>query len=73
MCNPYSEHVRMLQDDYRMAAPVRHAAMIRQEEISGTLHVSTYENGYRMICNYGDSDAVFEGIVVPAHDAILTE
>ncbi len=65
--------IRMLQDDYRMTAPVRHIAMIRHEVIAGTLHVSTYENGYRMICNYGDSDAVFEGAVVPAHDAVLTE
>ncbi len=34
--------------------------------VSDTLTVTTYENGKQIVVNYGDSDAVYNGITVPA-------
>ncbi len=63
--------IKALQDDYNMVRSIRHAAMVKHEELTETLHVVTYENGVRMVVNYGDQDASFENVMIPFHDMVV--
>ena len=46
-------------------------AMVRHERVTQELVAITYENGYRVIINYGDSDAELYGKLVPARDYVV--
>lgn len=54
----------------RLGDVVGHA-MVHHERVTKDLVAVTYENGYRVIINYGNSDAELYGQLVPARDYIV--
>ena len=39
-------------------------------DVSPTLRIAQYANGTRIVCNFADVPAAFEGRTIPAHDFV---
>ncbi len=63
----------MFRQANAVLAPVQGLAMLRHDTLSASVGKTTYENGYAVFVNYGETDAAVEGITVPAGSAVLTK
>ncbi len=62
--------LRQMQDEYRVVAHLSTQAMVHHER-AGSLTITTYEDGSRVVCNYSGEDVSFSGTLIPAHDWTL--
>ncbi len=62
--------IRSALDDYRALGDTRAQAIVAHER-RGELSITTYESGARIVCNYADAPAEFEGKMIGAMDYIL--
>ena len=63
----------MFRQANAVLAPVQGLTMLRHDMLSASVGKTTYENGYAVFVNYGETDAAVEGITVPAGSAVLTK
>ncbi len=54
-------------------APYAVMRMTGHERVSDTTAITTYENGDRVYVNYGPTEAVVEGVTVPAQSYVIKE
>ena len=45
--------------------------MNRYDFVTDTLHVATYSDGSRMVGNYSDTPATYEGVEIPAYGYVI--
>ena len=63
--------IRQSLDDYRAVQDLALTAMVRHEHLTDSIVCVTYENGARILCNYGEDAYCMDGTVVPPHDFIV--
>jgi hypothetical protein len=69
----WQEDVVRIASQMEALAPYAAMRMIGHERISADVSVTTYENGDRVIVNYGKTDAAVEGVTVPAQSFTIKE
>ena len=69
----WQEDVVRIAKQMEALAPYAALRMIGHERISADVSVTTYENGDRVIVNYGKTDAAVEGVTVPAQSFTIKE
>ena len=63
--------VSRIADAYRrfaQTADLQYEFLDEITDVSDTLRVATYANGARIVCNFADTPATFEGNAIPPHD-----
>lgn len=56
-----------------LLGPVRSAAMLRHEKLDDRLYAVSYDNGYRIYVNYRAETVEWQGVTIPAQDAVILE
>ncbi len=73
----FGQHAKEAAESYAyingLLEPVRTAAMIRHEKLMDQLYAVTYDNGYRLYVNYHAETVEWQGVSIPARDAVLQE
>ena len=63
--------IRRITDDVRRLEPVRFARITGYVEHADNLTETVYSNGFRFLANYGEAEALFDGVRIPAGDFVL--
>ena len=69
----WQEDVVRIAKQMEALAPYAALRMTGHEKISADVSVTTYENGDRVFVNYGKTDAIVDGVTVPAHNYTIKE
>lgn len=70
----WGEHIRSTYAWMNaLLAPVHGQAIVSHAPLTTGVFVTTYANGKQIIVNYTDSPVPYQGVIIPAKDALLVE
>lgn len=67
------ESVKAVWETWRQAMAGLNGQLITDHRISGEARCTAYEDGTRVYVNYGWTDAVLDGVTVPARDYVIVK
>lgn len=67
------EYASILAKDYNTVHAILYDKQIIDHSYYGDLSITTYENGWKLVCNYGDSEAVYQDKVIDVTDYALIQ